>query len=269
MCSGNIHTQPYNSSTLNTLALCNMHICRHDMTNCLYEASVQKIEETCQCAPLAILPSNYSTCEGQGKLCMSSFMEDIGSLKHVVDGGETKECLVSCQDQTYQFLMTAAAYPNLESFRLGEDFCLVLGKLRRSCQTDHKITLDMKYPDLCEQITNTNNLTCEAVKCNSTTNDQEQLHKAVAQYARDNLSVLDIYIKDPYVKLYLRREKITIISFIGNIGGLLGLFMGFSFISTIEIFYVFFLSSDNQNAIENSVEHITTNEKHVKKRAFQ
>ena len=37
----------------------------------------------------------------------------------------------------------------------------------------------------------------------------------------------------------MRREKITVISFIGNVGGLLGLFLGFSFISIIEIFYMF------------------------------
>ncbi len=55
--------------------------------------------------------------------------------------------------------------------------------------------------------------------------------------------VLDIYLRDPYVKLYLRREKITVISFIGNVGGLLGLFLGFSFISVVEIFYMFLFAS--------------------------
>ncbi len=60
----------------------------------------------------------------------------------------------------------------------------------------------------------------------------------IATYASDNLVVLDIYLRDPYVKLYMRREKITVISFIGNVGGLLGLFLGFSFISGIEVFFM-------------------------------
>jgi hypothetical protein len=34
-------------------------------------------------------------------------------------------------------------------------------------------------------------------------------------------------------------EKITEIAFVGSVGGVLGLFMGFSFISAIEIIYVF------------------------------
>ncbi len=65
----------------------------------------------------------------------------------------------------------------------------------------------------------------------------------MALYASENLVALDIYIRDPYVRLYMRREKITIISFIGNIGGLLGLFMGFSFISMVEVLYIFLCGS--------------------------
>jgi hypothetical protein len=48
-----------------------------------------------------------------------------------------------------------------------------------------------------------------------------------------------IYIKDPYVSKYVTEEKITEIAFVGTVGGVLGLFMGFSFISAVEIIYVF------------------------------
>jgi hypothetical protein len=34
-------------------------------------------------------------------------------------------------------------------------------------------------------------------------------------------------------------EKITEIAFVGTVGGILGLFLGFSFISSVEIIYVF------------------------------
>jgi hypothetical protein len=49
----------------------------------------------------------------------------------------------------------------------------------------------------------------------------------------------NIYIKDPYVSKYVTEEKITEISFVGGVGGILGLFLGFSFISSVEVFYVF------------------------------
>ena len=58
-------------------------------------------------------------------------------------------------------------------------------------------------------------------------------------YARKNLIKANIYIKDPYVSKYVTEEKITEISFVGGVGGILGLFLGFSFISAVEIFYVF------------------------------
>jgi hypothetical protein len=46
-----------------------------------------------------------------------------------------------------------------------------------------------------------------------------------------------VYIKDPYVAKYVTEEKITIISFVGRVGGILGLFLGFSFISSVEVAY--------------------------------
>ena len=67
----------------------------------------------------------------------------------------------------------------------------------------------------------------------------ESLRKEVFNYARKNLIKANIYIKDPYVSKYVTEEKITEISFVGGVGGILGLFLGFSFISAVEIFYVF------------------------------
>ncbi len=55
------------------------------------------------------------------------------------------------------------------------------------------------------------------------------------RYARDNLVKVSIYIKDPYVSKYITEEKITEIAFVGTIRGVLGLFLGFSFISAVEI----------------------------------
>ena len=48
---------------------------------------------------------------------------------------------------------------------------------------------------------------------------------------------MNVFVRDPYVKRYLTEEKITEINFVGTVGGLLGLFLGFSFISVIEVIY--------------------------------
>ena len=57
------------------------------------------------------------------------------------------------------------------------------------------------------------------------------------QYARENLVMFNIFIKDPYAKRFQKDEKITKTSYIANSGGLLGLCMGFSLISGAEILY--------------------------------
>ena len=47
-----------------------------------------------------------------------------------------------------------------------------------------------------------------------------------------------MYLREPYVTKYIIEEKISEISFVGNVGGLLGLLMGFSFMSIVELIYL-------------------------------
>ena len=49
--------------------------------------------------------------------------------------------------------------------------------------------------------------------------------------------MVNVYIKDPVVTRILRDQKIPIIAFVANTGGLLGLCMGFSLVSLFEIVY--------------------------------
>ena len=62
----------------------------------------------------------------------------------------------------------------------------------------------------------------------------------VRKYIDENISRVNVYIKDPYVQKIARGVKTTYSSFFSNIGGLMGLFQGFSVISLVEIFYFIF-----------------------------
>ena len=74
---------------------------------------------------------------------------------------------------------------------------------------------------------------CTSLKC--------PVEDAILEYARENLVMFNIFIKDPYAKRFQKDEKITKTSYIANSGGLLGLCMGFSLISGAEIlFHCFF-----------------------------
>ena len=57
------------------------------------------------------------------------------------------------------------------------------------------------------------------------------------QYMTENLIRVHIYINSPFVKQFVRAVDTTLISYIANIGGLMGLCMGFSFVSLAEIIY--------------------------------
>ena len=74
------------------------------------------------------------------------------------------------------------------------------------------------------------------------TNDLENNKKIVEfilKYAKENIAMVRLFVRDPYYTSIKRDVEMTLSSFLGNAGGLLGLFMGFSLISLIEGFYHF------------------------------
>ena len=62
---------------------------------------------------------------------------------------------------------------------------------------------------------------------------REELHK----YGKENLAQIHVMIQSPYVTKLKRDVAIPFVTFVSNTGGLLGLCIGFSFISGIEILF--------------------------------
>ena len=89
-------------------------------------------------------------------------------------------------------------------------------------------------------------------------NIQDTMNDFVHKYAMENVAVIKLFVKDPYYTNNKRDVAITITTFIGNAGGLMGLCLGLSFISLFEVVYHFLFaclrtifSSNNQK--QNSV----------------
>ena len=59
------------------------------------------------------------------------------------------------------------------------------------------------------------------------------------KYAKENIAIVKLFVRDPYYTSIKRDVEMTLSSFLGNAGGLVGLFMGFSLISLIEGLYHF------------------------------
>ena len=135
-------------------------------------------------------------------------------------------------------LITQSVYPNLYSFSKHGDFCVAVEKLRRSCAGDRRESLDDYMPELCPALDAAGNFSCEAARA-STSTAWAELRRLVAAYARENMAVLNVYIREPYARKYETEVKYGGIAFMGNMGGLLGLFTGFSLISAFELVYLF------------------------------
>lgn len=120
-------------------------------------------------------------------------------------------------------------------------------------------TLKVKFPDVCDSIhrlqqrlknrTITDNSThlvlCSDLRWDPVRlwgfqrddKDVKRLEDDIFSYAKKNLAVVNVYIKDPVVTMIRRDQKIPVIAFVANTGGLLGLCMGFSLVSVFEVLY--------------------------------
>ena len=72
--------------------------------------------------------------------------------------------------------------------------------------------------------------------------EQEKFRELVMTYCRDNLVRVMFYIQKPFVSIYNRDQAMSYLQLVANMGGLLGLCMGFSVVSIAEIIYHLVLS---------------------------
>ena len=103
----------------------------------------------------------------------------------------------------------------------------------------------LKQPYLCETLNYFNTFFGNTSSCeNWPTNyfqeynePNDTLVNEMYQYGRDNLALVHVAIQNPRVTKMKRDVEMTFTRFVANTGGLLGLCLGFSFISGIEIIF--------------------------------
>ena len=154
------------------------------------------------------------------------------------------KCLQRCDSQTESMVISSTNLVSKNAFPHLPYFCLIFQKIARICNSNfYRITyFEETYPNLnCSYIKSIN---YERDICYPSDLPNPKVLKIYAEfinnlfeYAQNNLVSLDIFIKDPFYTKIKRDEQMTIISFIGNAGGLLGLCMGLSMISLFEVLY--------------------------------
>ena len=231
---------------------------RYGMENCLFVSALENILEKCRCYPgfnyhlvqgkeverdLKVQP-----CTGSNLTCMNDILHHIDQYDHVDVNGKKMKCRSSCEDQVNNLFVTASHYPNANTFRYREEFCILLIRILQKCKSSKKQPLEDRYPNIClnlEPLSKLNpNIYCPANEwkprnsgIENCTESKCVIEDMILSYAKNNLIMLHVLIKEPYVKRYVKDEKMPIISYIANIGGLLGLWLGFSIITGVEMVY--------------------------------
>ena len=159
-------------------------------------------------------------------------------------------CMPACRVQDNANQMSFALYPQKDNFFYQEGFCHVASHVWQvSCQDENrKYFLDIKHPLLCQTLNDFDRYFGNTSSCNTWpdefidehSNPNSTLVDQMFEYGRKNLAYVQVMIKSPYITKIKRDVAMTFTTYVGNTGGLLGLCLGFSFISAIEI--VFWLS---------------------------
>ena len=250
-----------------TLSYLPTELYRYDISNCLFEATYEKVLEICECTPYfhwAGVVKHRQFCRGKSLVCMNNIFSRIGEFTEIMLTDENgvqhkRTCLAACEDQQNNVAMTTSRIPNRQTLVEWPDFCLVVQKLYRVCNQPWKrLDLDTNYPDLCDVLLQkidefgTDIYTfVDADKCQEMFGDENiistdyltrnttmtRLLDSIFKYSRDNLALVNIYIKPPVVTRILRDQRIPIIWFVANCGGILGLCMGFSIVTVFEVLH--------------------------------
>ncbi|XP_023327060.1 uncharacterized protein LOC111700406 [Eurytemora carolleeae] len=225
---------------------------RYTMNNCLYEASLEKTAQDCGCIP-GSQKFNKSPCMGKDLNCYQNVIFNTGLYRSIRDPNQNinKLCMSACFDQKYDLLVTSSLYPGKE-INHKDDFCIIVNKLQRTCADfSRKYTVEKIYPNICAGVkqamdtgacSSTIREPYNGTKYSSDPEESDQFKDTIVKYMRENIAVINVFIREPYILEISSDEQFSWTAFIGNLGGCLGLCIGASIISIIEVIWHLLMS---------------------------
>ena len=238
---------------------------RYELKNCIANEKIRDIIFNCHCYPRyfppcigCYFPKSILSCSGEKLACaiarensknitVPEALENPNRIENMTKPPELK-CLGSCKIQTYPYTTSSVAYPQKENFFYQQEFCVAASHVWQvSCQNEHrKFFLDSMYPNICETLESFDDYFGKNEKsCQNWPNEfflknsgpNETLVNELYEYGKDNLALVHVLIQSPFVTKIKQDVAITFTNYVANTGGLLGLCLGFSFISAMEIFF--------------------------------
>ena len=225
----------------------------YTMDNCIFESTLHKVFKKCKCYPYNLNFHNKIPCTEEGRVCMDEVYANLRMVGHIGHDHEKKECLPLCKEQFLSLFMTAAKYPNENLFIYKQEFCVITERLMEKCDGVRRKPLEEMYPGICSKLNALKSIDL-AEACNdrqwpltratlpNCTWERCDVEDAITQYSRHNMVAINVFFPNPFVKQLIRDVRFTTLDFVGNLGGLLGLCMGFSVISLAEILFCFLTS---------------------------
>lgn len=244
---------------------------QYDMNNCLFNFALEQILKTCKCRPIfqpnggrGANTTKVPYCTGKSIVCMYDLIADIGGNQSstvigsdMEESGDSRVCFSRCDYQEHFLQISSTRFPQRNTFYFHRSFCSVADRLLRGpCRDEKKrFFVDLYHEGLCKMLEERSQLlgTCSSwpqeflfrnpgpdsdntPKFEMNKNDTDFVN-AVQEYSKENLAQIKVMFRANYVQSIKRDLEMTFTGFVANTGGLLGLCMGFSFVSFFELIY--------------------------------
>ena len=250
---------------------------KYSLNNCIINEVITHIIWCCRCIPaftsIWIQKKYYNPfdglefCKGEALQCAKQRMQSIGvgtmsscdMTSKLLNGLENPhkigniskppsfKCRQACKLQENANQISLALYPQQYNFFYQRNFCLLASHiLQATCKEENRrYFLNERQPDLCKTLESFENYfgtnaSCEHWPTNFFDDNESPdafLIDQLFQYGRENVAMVRVMIQSPYVTKIRRDVAMSFLNYVSSTGGLLGLFLGFSFISAIEIFF--------------------------------
>ena len=138
---------------------------------------------------------------------------NLGSYTSIDDAGEVKDCKASCEGETYQATTSASLFPVPGTFSLSPMFCHVVENIENACHDQAKEILEVFYPQICQLV----EMVQKSDACNPNyrpsmikgwgKEKDDEFSNLIFRYTRENIVVIDIYMKDPFAVKFLIDEN--------------------------------------------------------------
>ena len=223
---------------------------KYSQSNCVLECTIRYVRkkmreenETTDCTPWFYPVSDTDISQP----CDPWATVEFHNLMASVPDEECSKCLPDCTKTIYEATVSAAPFRQCDHTNLGtsqlcdlEDVDMNPPIWQQLVQNEY-LSAKGEVPDFASpsesRMSNTRQYVTSEEQKASLVLQANNLKNPEYDAYTDDIAIVNFYFDKSTVMLYKRDERMTTIDYISQMGGLLGLGIGCSFISIIELFY--------------------------------